>query len=74
MVFLRHHPARLRVLARRRNRQLALALQELQRVAGFLRARFFHDGEDLVPQIRLAEIKQRLAGEGRVFDSLLRRH
>ena len=50
-VLVRHELARARVLAGRGDRQLALALQELQRVARALGALLLDDGEDLVLQV-----------------------
>ena len=60
MVFLGFHPA-LFIFTRRSNRQLTFGLQELQRVAGLLRAFFLHDGQDLVLEVSLAQIVERLA-------------
>ena len=74
MVFLRLHAAGVRVLARRGDGEFALRLQELQGVAGLLRALLFHDGENLVPKVRVAQVIERLARQRRVFDALLRRH
>ena len=68
MVFFGFHPA-LFILTSAGNGQLALGLQELQRVAGLLRAFFFHDGQDLVLKISLAQIVERLARHGAVFDA-----
>jgi hypothetical protein len=64
-------PARLRVLARRGDRELALALQELERVARALRALLLDDRQDLVREVVLAHVEERLPGHRRVLDPLL---
>jgi len=73
-VLVRHQPPRRRVLARGGDGQLPLALQQLQGIGGPLRPRLLGDGQHLVPQVRLAHVKQRLPRHGRVLDLLLRRH
>ena len=73
-VLLRDEPSRLRVLAGGGDRELAFGLEELQRVAGLLRAFLLGDGEDLVPEaLALAEVEERLPREGRVLLALLLR-
>ena len=72
-VFLRLHPARLRVLARRGDHQLALRLQKLQGVARFLGPGFLHDGEDLVLEVRFAQIVEALTRHRGILDALLLR-
>ena len=62
MVFLRHHPARVRVFAGGRDGEFAFALQQLQRVAGFLRTGFLDDREDFMLEVGFAEVVQ---GSGR---------
>jgi len=66
--------ARLRVLARRGDGELALALQELERVARPLGALLLDDGEHLVGEVGLAHVEERLPGHGRVLDPLLLGH
>jgi hypothetical protein len=73
-VLVGDEPSRGRVLPGARDRELALALEELQRVARSLRAFLFDDGEDLVSQVRLAHVEERLARHRRVLDALLFRH
>ena len=63
-----------RILGGRGDRQLALALQELQRVAGSVRPFFLGDGEQLVLQVPLAHVEQALSGHRRVDDAILFRH
>src|SRR6185503_18413373 len=50
----------------RRDRQAAVRLQELQRVARSLRADLFRDGEDLVLERARAHVEERLTRHGRV--------
>ncbi len=73
-VFLRHHPPRLRVLARAGDGQFAFALQELQRVAGPFRPFLLHNRQHLVFQVGVTEVIQALPGHGRILDALLLRH
>jgi len=72
-VDLRLHPPRRRVLARRGDRELALRLEELERVRGLFGSRLLHDGEDLVLQVGFAEVVQGLPRHRRVLDPLLLR-
>jgi hypothetical protein len=73
-VLVRDELPRGRVLARGGNRQLTFGLQELQCVAGALGTLLLDQGEDLVPQIGLAEVEERLSGHRRVLDALLLGH
>ena len=71
VVLLRFHPSRVRVFARARDGELAFRLQELQRIARFLRAFFLHDREHLVFEILLAQVVEALPGHGAVLHALL---
>jgi hypothetical protein len=71
VVLVRDQLAGGRILAGGRNRQLALGLQQLQRVGGARGALFLGDGENLVPQILLAHVEERLSGHCRVLHLLL---
>ena len=74
-VFLRDEPAGVRVFPRRRDRQLAFRLEELQRVAGALGSLLLDDGEDLVAQaLLLGEVEERHAGQRRVLLALFLGH
>lgn len=73
-VFVRDELSRRRVLSRRRDRERSFALQQFQGIGRAARAFFFHDGEDLVFQIHLAHVVERLAGHGRVLDARFLRH
>ena len=73
-VFLRDEPPRRGVFARRCDGELALRLQELQRVRGALGAFLLGDGQDFVREVRFAHVKQRLPRHRRVLHSLLLRH
>ena len=70
VVLLRFHPARVRVFAGARDGEFAFRLQELERVARFLRAFFLHDRQHLVFKILLAQVVEALAGHGRVLHAL----
>ena len=67
VVLVRHELARLWVFPRRRDGELALRLQQLQRVAGARRAFFFDDGEHLVLELHVAHVEERLPGHRRVL-------
>jgi len=73
-VLLRHQPSRVRVLARACDREHALALQELERIARPLRALLLHHREYLVPQVLAAHVEEALSRHGRVLDALLFRY
>ena len=73
VIFLGLHPPGRRVLSRARDSQLPFRLEELQSIAGLLRAFFLDDGEDLVLQILFAQVIERLPGHGAVFDLFLAR-
>ena len=60
-----------RVLARRRDRELLLGLQELERIARALRALLLDDREHLVPQVEVAHVEQRLPRHRRVLHLFL---
>ena len=70
-VLLGHEPPARRVLARRGDRQLALALQELESVGRPLGPLLLDDRQDLVLEVRLAHVEEALPGHGRVLDPLL---
>ena len=73
-VFLRDEAPGLRVLAGGGDRQLAFGLEELQGVAGLLRAFLLRDGEDLVTEaLALAEVEERLPRQSRVLLALFLR-
>src|SRR5208283_730269 len=63
-----------RVLAGGGDLQHAFRLQQLQRVGGAARAFLFGYGQNLVLQVFLPHVEQRLAGHGRVLLALLFRH
>jgi hypothetical protein len=69
-----HQLPRLRILPRRRDLQLPLALQNLERVRRPRRALLFDDGQHLVRQLGLAHVKERLPRHRRVLHPLLLRH
>ena len=71
MVGFRHEPPRRRVLASAGNGQLAFGLKQLQRIGGAFRALLLGNSEDLVFEIRFAQVEERLPGHGGVFDALL---
>ena len=73
MVFLRLHAARGGILAGAGDGELTFRLQQLHRVAGLLRAFLLHDGEDLMLEVRLAQVVEALPGHGAVLDALLLR-
>ena len=73
-VLVRNQLAAHRVFAGAGDIQLALGLQQLQRIARGLRALLLGDGKDFVLEVLLPHVKQGLAGHGRVFLSLLLRH
>jgi hypothetical protein len=73
-VLVRHVLAAHRVFAGRGDIQLAFRLQQLQRIAGAFRALLLRDGQDLVLEIFLPHVKQRLPGHRRVAFPLFFRH
>jgi hypothetical protein len=70
-VLLGDEPTRRRVLAGRRDGELALGLEELERVARPLGPLLLDDGQHLVPQVALAHVEERLTGHRRVLHPLL---
>ena len=73
-IFLGDQLSRGGVLARARNGERPLALQQLQRIGGMARALLLGDGQRLVLEVSLADVKEALAGHRRVGDTLLLRH
>ena len=73
-VLVRNVLAAHRVFAGRGDIQLALGLQEFERIARGLRALLLRDGKDFVLEILLPHVKQGLAGHGRVALPVFFRH
>jgi len=53
--------------------EFAFGLEEFQGVAGSLGAFFFGDGKDLVFEVGLSHVEERLTRHGRVLDPVFRR-
>ncbi|CAE6943737.1 hypothetical protein R69927_07819 [Paraburkholderia domus] len=73
-ILLRHQVARRLVLARRCDRQFTIALQQLQCIRRLTYAFLFGNRQNLVLQVRLAQVEQALSGHGAVLDAFLVRH
>ena len=74
VVLVGHQLARGRVLAGRGDGELALALQQLEGVAGALCPLLLGDRQDLVLEVGLSHVEEALPGHRRVLDPLLFRH
>ncbi|OTA15313.1 hypothetical protein Xbed_03604 [Xenorhabdus beddingii] len=66
--------ARRLILAGARHRQLAVRLQQLQRIGGLPYPFFFGDGEDFMLEISFTQIEQALPGHGAVLNAFFCRY